>query len=74
MIILAPTETLVGNSDAASSVTLTAFGMERTIATGAEAYKVLYQGQLAATPTTLYTAPAGTEAMIKAITAVNVTA
>jgi hypothetical protein len=73
VIVLAPSDTIAANSDVANAMTMTMFGMERTISSGAEAYKVLYQGQLASTPTTVYTAPAGTEAMIKTINVVNVT-
>lgn len=37
----------------------------------ADAYKQLYQGQLAATVTTLYTVPGSTSAIVKHITVVN---
>lgn len=71
MLCLAPATTLQGFAAVANAVTLTIFGMERTVAGGAQVYKVLYQGQLPASVTTLYTAPSGTEALIRSMCLVN---
>lgn len=69
MYTLAAADTLAGDADVASKVTCTIFGMELNGTT--ETYKVLYQGQLPATPTTVYTVPGSTQAFIRSITVVN---
>jgi hypothetical protein len=69
MITLAGTNTLVAVASAASAVTLTVFGTEITGNT--EVSKVLYQNQIPASATTIYTAPVGAVTLIKSITAVN---
>src|SRR3990172_2513439 len=69
MIVLAASDTLAAGASAASQVTCTVFGME--LNAGTEVYKVLDQRQLAASPATIYTAPASTEAFVKAIKVVN---
>lgn len=70
MIILAPGNTLAADADMAANVTITVFGME--LLAGVETYKVLYQGQMAATPTVIYTAPASTQVFIRSISIVNI--
>jgi hypothetical protein len=65
MIVLATGEFIAGGASVASQITCTIFGMEYT--SGVEYYKKLYQGQLAASPATLYTAPSNTQSFIKAI-------
>lgn len=69
MIVLAAGDTIAGGADAASKVTCTMFGMERNA--GVEVFKTLYQGQLASSPATIYTAPGSTEAFVKTIELVN---
>lgn len=69
MITLAAADYLAADSTAATIVTYTLFGME--LNTGTEVYKVLAQGQVAATIGTIYTAPASTTAFIKMMTFVN---
>lgn len=69
MITLAATNILSGIASAANEVTCTIFGME--LNSGTEVYKPLYQGQLAASASTLYTAPSGTQTFIKSIMVVN---
>lgn len=69
MITLATTNTLAGGASVASQLTTTVLGMELNGTT--EVYKVLYQGQLAASAATLYTVPSSTTAFIKTITIVN---
>lgn len=69
MITLAATDTLQAIASNASAVTMSAFGSE--VASGTETYKMLYQGQLAASVTTVYTVPGSTIALIKTITVVN---
>ena len=69
MFTLAATNTLAGVADAATQVTVTVMGMELSGST--ETYKVLYQGQLAASAATLYTVPGSTSAFVKTVTAVN---
>lgn len=65
MITLATAEYIAGGASAANQVTCTIFGMELT--SGIEYYKKLYQGQLAASPATIYTAPANSQSFVKAI-------
>lgn len=65
MITLAAADTLAGGASVASQVTCTVFGME--LNNGAEVYKVLDQRQLAASPATIYTVPASTQAFIRSI-------
>lgn len=69
MLTLATTNTLAGGASVASQLTTTVLGMELNGTT--EVYKVLYQGQLAASAATLYTVPSSTTAFIKTITVVN---
>lgn len=69
MITLAATNTLRAVAGSASAVTLTVFGTEITGIT--EVSKVLYQNQLPAATTSIYTAPGGAVTLIKSITAVN---
>lgn len=69
MLVLAATDTLSGGASAASQVTCTIFGMELVGTT--ETYKCLYQGQLAASPATLYTVPSSTTAFVKSMHVVN---
>lgn len=69
MLLLAATNTIAGDADAASVVSCTIFGME--LNGGTETYKVLYQGQLPSAAATLYTVPASTTAFVKAISVVN---
>lgn len=70
MITLAATNTLYGDADAASLLSVSVFGMELVGTT--ETYKVLYQGQLPATPSApLYIVPGSTTAFIRSITVTN---
>lgn len=69
MITLAAADYLSAGSTAGSVVTFTIFGME--LNAGTEVYKVLAQGQVAASHTTIYTAPTNTTGFIKAMTFVN---
>jgi hypothetical protein len=69
MLTLAAADTIAGDSDAASVLTTTIFGME--LASGVETYKVLYQGQLPSSATTLYTVPTSTQAFIRSMMVVN---
>lgn len=69
MITLAASDYLAADSTAASVVTYTIFGME--LNAGVEVYKTLVQGQVAATISTIYTAPSDTTAFIKTMIFVN---
>ena len=69
MIILAPGDYIAADADVASKVTVTMFGME--LNAGIETYKVLYQGQLPSSATTIYTAPVSTQTFIRSISIVN---
>lgn len=69
MFTLAANDTLAGVASAASEVTCTIFGMELNGTT--ETYKVLYQGQLASSAATIYTATANGPTFIRTITIVN---
>ena len=69
MLTLAASDTLAGVASAASQVTCTVFGME--LSSGSETYKALYQGQLAASATTIYTVPASTTAFVRSMLLVN---
>lgn len=69
MITLAAADTISGVSDASSKVTITIYGMELNGTT--EVYKVLYQGQLPSSVSTLYTVPGSTTAFIRSISIVN---
>lgn len=71
MITLQAGQTLRGVASSATTVTYTITGME--LATD-ETYKVLVQGQFAASVGTLYTAPASTAAMVKTMHIVNTNA
>jgi YVTN family beta-propeller protein len=71
MLFLAAADYLAGVADAASKVTCTISGDEITVATGADAGKVLDQRQLAAAAATIYTVPAGTVTVVKTIIVVN---
>lgn len=69
MITLAAADYIAGIASAATQLTCTIFGMELNGTT--EVYKVLYQGQLAASATTIYTAPTSNTSFIKSILIVN---
>jgi hypothetical protein len=71
MLFLAAADTLAGVASAASKLTCTISGDEINTATGADAGKVLYQGQLASSAATIYTVPATTVTVVKTITVVN---
>lgn len=71
-LTLATTDTITGVAGSATSITYTIFGDE--VSAGADAFKVLAQGQLPASVGTLYTVPASTMAIVKAIHLVNGTA
>jgi len=71
-LTLAATDTITGVAGSATAITYTIFGDE--VAAGADAFKVLAQGQLPSAVGTLYTVPASTEAIVKAIHLVNGTA
>ena len=72
MIILNATDTLSAIAGAATALTVTVYGLEVTTTT--QVFKRLYQGQPGNTATTLYTAPAATQALIKSIVVANTTA
>jgi len=69
MYTLAASDTLAGVASAASKVTCTIYGMELDGTT--ETYKVLYQGQLASSAATIYTATANGPTFVRAIDVVN---
>jgi len=69
MILIAASDTIAGVASAASKVTCTIYGME--LASGVETYKVLYQGQLAASAANIYTATANGPSFIRKIDIVN---
>ena len=69
MITLAAADYISGIASVDSQLTCTMFGMELNGTT--EVYKVLYQGQLAASAGTLYTAPTSNISFVKSITVVN---
>lgn len=69
MLVLAAADTIAGGASVASQLTCTIFGMQ--LNAGVETYQVLYQGQLAASPATIYTAPGSTTAFIKTIMVTN---
>lgn len=68
-LTLATGDTITGVAGSATAITYTIFGDE--IASGADAFKVLAQGQLPSPVGTLYTVPASTQAIVKAIHLVN---
>src|ERR1035437_4372325 len=72
MIILNATDTLSAIAGAATALTVTVYALEVTTTT--QVFKRLYQGQPGNTATTLYTAPAATQALIKSIVVANTTA
>ena len=64
-------DTIQAEASAATTITITLYGMERT-ATGTD-YKKLGQAQIASgSQTTLYTLPADTTAVVSQLIAVNV--
>jgi hypothetical protein len=65
-------DTITGVAGSATAITYTITGDE--ISVGADAFKVLAQGQLPASIGTLYTVPASTQAIVKGIHLVNTTA
>ena len=71
MLFLAAADTLAGVASAASKLTCTISGDEVNTSTGADAGKVLYQGQLASSAATIYTVPATTVTVVKSIAVVN---
>lgn len=71
MITLAAASTLRGLSGTATAITCSVFGDE--IASGTDAFKKLFQGQLATSVATLYTVPGSTQALIKTIILDNTT-
>src|ERR1035437_89007 len=71
MLILNATDTLSATAGASTALSVTVYGLEVT--SSAQTFKRLYQGQPANTVTTLYTAPAATQTLIKTITVANPT-
>lgn len=69
MLCLNVGDTIAGGASAGSLVTCTINGLE--LASGVQSYKVLDQRQLAATPATIYTCGAGTQAFVLSIHVVN---
>ena len=65
MIALAAADTIAGISTSATTVNCTIFGDQ--IASAADAYQCLYQGQLPSSATTLYTSPGSTATLISNI-------
>jgi hypothetical protein len=70
VIVLEAGQTIRGVAGNASSINYHIMGME--LVGGVETYKTLATGQLTASITTLYTAPASTEVLVKSITLVNI--
>jgi len=70
-LALATGDTITGVAGSATAITYTISGDE--IAAGADAFKVLAQGQLPSSVGTLYTVPASTEAIVKTIHLANMT-
>ena len=71
MILLAANGTLAGGASVATQLTCTIWGMELNSSTKVETYKVLDQRQLAASPTTIYTATADGPTFVRSISVVN---
>src|ERR1041385_4088670 len=71
MITLTDGETFVGQAGAATTVTVTVYGDEVTLSTGASVYKVLYQGQPSGSLAILATVGAGLSWLISSIHCVN---
>lgn len=71
MITLAAASTLRGLSGTTTAITCSVFGDE--IAAGTDAFKKLFQGQLATSVATLYTVPGSTQTLIKTIILDNTT-
>ena len=69
MIILNAGEILAATASVASKLTTTVFGAEVTATT--QTFLRMYQGQPGNSPTTLYTAPAVTQSLIKTIIVIN---
>lgn len=69
---LAATNTLRAKAGTATAVTYTIFGDE--VASGTDAYSPIAQGQIAASTTTIYTAPSSTQTIITEIQLANTTA
>ena len=72
MITLAAANTIQGIAGTASAITYTICGLE--LVGNVETYKVLAQGQLAASAGVLYTVPSSTTTFIKRMEFANVTA
>jgi hypothetical protein len=68
-LTLAAADTITGVAGSATAITYTIFGDE--ISAGADAFKVLAQGQLPSSVGTLYTVPGSTMAIVKNIHLVN---
>jgi hypothetical protein len=68
-ITLAAADTITGVAGSATSITYTIFGDE--VSAGADAFKVLAQGQLPSSVGTLYTVPSSTATIVKQIHLVN---
>lgn len=71
MLVIAASDTIAGGASVASKLTTTIYGMELHATTLVETYKVLYQGQLANSPATIYTATANGPSLIKSIDIIN---
>lgn len=71
MFTLEANDTIAAAAGAASAITVTGYGMEKTSST--TAYKKLFQTQPGTSAGTIYTVPASTETLLKTITAVNPT-
>lgn len=69
---LAASTVVAGSAGSGSAITCSIFGDEIS-STGADTFKVLYQGQLASSATALYTVGGTVSQIIKAITMTNVT-
>lgn len=69
MLTLATGETIAADSDAASVMNYTIFGMEKNGST--ETYKTLAQGQIASAAATIYTAPGSNVSFIRTIMITN---
>lgn len=71
MLLLEASDTLVAEAGAATALTVTVYALED--ASGTRTYKKVFQGQPGSSPTTLYTVPASTTALLKSMFVANPT-
>lgn len=73
MFLFAAADTLQGAAGTASAVTVSVWGVNVTVSTGAEVFGLLYQGQLPASAGVLFTVPTGQAYIVKSINITNST-